>query len=135
VSTAIKAEVEEALGEIRASFGLFRVDVEADDQGGAFVRVHDVPIGTGFIPNVSWIGFQITFQYPFADVYPHFLRSDLARANGQPLAKPLNPGSAFALPSGAISAVLLSRASRSRDPVTDTAAVKLAKVIDWLRIQ
>lgn len=135
MSAEIKAAVEEAIGEVRASFASHKVDVEADDQGGAFARVHDVPIGSGFMPNLSWIGFQITFQYPFADVYPHFLRSDLARANGQPLAKPLNPGSAFPLPSGAVSAVLLSRVSRNRDPLTDTAVVKLAKVIDWLRAQ
>jgi hypothetical protein len=135
VSTAIKAEVQEAIGEIRASFASHKIDVEADDQGGAYVRVHDVQIGASFAPTVSWLGFQITFQYPFADVYPHFLRPDLARADGKPLAKPFNSGSSFPLPSGAVSAVLLSRASRSRDPVTETAAVKLAKVIDWLRIQ
>ena len=32
-----------------------------------------------------WIGFRITFQYPYADVYPHFTNANLARSDGRSL--------------------------------------------------
>jgi len=135
MSANINAPVAEAITEIRASFSAHRVDVEPDGQGGAFVRVHDLGIGPAFTPNTSSVGFQITFQYPFADIYPHYLRSDLARADGGALTPPLHQGQSFVTPAGTTPAVMLSRRSNHRDPETDTAALKLAKVLDWLRSQ
>jgi hypothetical protein len=135
VSAEIKAEVAEAVREVRAAFPANQVDVEGDDQGGAFVRVHEVAIGPAFIPNVSWIGFQITFQYPFADVYPHYLRPDLTRVNGQVFTPPYHPGRNFPWPGNEVASLMVSRRSNHRDPTTETAAVKLAKVVDWLRLQ
>ena len=125
----------EALAEIRASHYAHKVDHEPDGQGGVFVRVYDLEIGRGFNHGTSWMGFQITFQFPFADIYPHYLRPDLERADGKALAPPLHVNNSFALPSGTVTAVMLSRRSNHRDPETDTAAVKLAKVLDWLRSQ
>jgi len=135
MSSDLKEPVAEALKEIRTSFAAHRVDLEPDGQGGAFVRVYDLSLGKAFNPASSWVGFQITFQYPFADVYPHYVRSDLSRIDGQALAPPLHINNSFALPSGAIAAVMVSRRSNHRDPLTDTAVVKLAKVLDWLRSQ
>lgn len=135
MSKEITAEVAEAVGEIRTAFPGHQVDVAADDQGGAFVRVHEIDIGTAFAPNVSWIGFQITFQYPFADVYPHYLRPDLARVNRQAFVQPFHPGHTFSWPGGGTAALMVSRRSNHRDPAVETAAIKLAKVIDWLRHQ
>lgn len=133
MSTDFNAPVAEALAEIRASIRAHRVDHEPDGQGGVFVRVHDLDIGRAFHPATSWVAFQITFQFPFADIYPHYLRHDLTRADGQALTSPLHLNQTLALPSGATPAVMLSRRSNHRDPETDTAAVKLAKVLDWLR--
>lgn len=135
MSTAINEPVAEAIKEIRDAFKAHRVDSEPDGQGGAFVRVHDVALGKTFTQATTWIGFQITFQYPFADVYPHFIRPDLTRVDGQALSAPLHVNHSLAMPSGAVPAVMVSRRSNHRDPVTDTAVVKLAKVIDWLRAQ
>jgi hypothetical protein len=135
VSADLNAPVADAIAEIRASFRTHRVDHEPDGQGGAFVRVHDLEIGRAFNPGTSWIGFQITFQFPFADIYPHYLRSDLTSADGKVLTPPLHVNNSFALPSGAVPAVMLSRRSNHRDPETETAAVKLIKVLDWLRSQ
>ena len=77
----MKQAVEQAIEEIRKSVVGHRVDVEADDDGGAFVHVHDLEIGEQYEPDRSWVAFHITFQYPFADVYPHFCGADVnARA-------------------------------------------------------
>jgi hypothetical protein len=82
MSSDLNGPVAEALVEIRASFRAHRVDFEPDGQGGTFVRVHDLEFGHAFVPSQSWVGFQITFQYPFADIYPHYLQPDLTRADG-----------------------------------------------------
>lgn len=135
MSTDLKEPVAEALSEISASFRAHRVDHEPDGQGGAFLRIHDVAVGKAFTQPTSWVGFQITFQYPFADIYPHYLRPDLTRVDGAALTPPLHLNQSFALPSGALPAVMLSRRSNHRDPAMDSAAVKLAKILDWLRSQ
>src|SRR6266849_5171240 len=67
-------EVEVAIAEIKAA---------SEPQGGAYLIVQNLAIGERYIPNTTWIGFLITFQYPDADVYPHFIRGDLKRADGQ----------------------------------------------------
>lgn len=135
MSTDLKEPVAEALKEIRSSFAAHRIEHEPDGQGGAFVRVHDVEIGISFRPSTSWIGFQITFQYPFADVYPHYIRPDVSRVDGRALSAPLHINNSFPVTSGAVPAVMVSRRSNHRDPVMDTAVVKLAKVLAWLRSQ
>jgi hypothetical protein len=136
MSSELTAAVTEALEEIRAAFRSHRVHHEPDGQGGAFVRVEDLDLGRAFSPATSWVAFQITFQYPFADVYPHYLRHDLVRTDGQAFTPPLHPNHPMTLPNGATApAVMISRRSNQRDPETDTAATKLAKVLDWLRAQ
>ena len=135
MSSAVNEPVAEALREICATFHAHRVDHEPDGQGGVFVRVHDIAAGKTFTPATTWVGFQITFQYPFADIYPHYLCPDFRRVDGAALTPPLHLNHSFSLPSGAMPAVMLSRRSNHRDPATDSAAVKLAKIVDWLRAQ
>jgi hypothetical protein len=129
----IKPAVVAAIDEVRSSFPGRQIDIESDGQGGAFVRLHEVDLGPTYQPQKTWIGFQITFQYPFADVYPHFIRPDIRRADGKPFGEAIHPDKTFPRPSGSENAILISRASRHRDPATDTAVVKLAKVLDWIR--
>ncbi|MFA5263921.1 MAG: hypothetical protein WC378_08830 [Opitutaceae bacterium] len=133
MSAAIKSEIADAINEVRLSFSGHQVDIEPDNLGGAFVRVHEVDLGPVYKPFSTWIGFQITFQYPFADVYPHYIRPDIVRADGQAFVPPFHLSHTFALPSGGVNAVMVSRRSNHRDPITDTAVVKLAKVLDWIR--
>lgn len=135
MSADLKLPVVEAISELRTAFAAHQVDVEADDQGGAFVRIHEIDLGPTYRPSKSWVGFQITFQYPFADIYPHYIRPDIVHADGRAFVQPFHINHTFALPSGGVSAVMVSRRSNHRDPITDTAVVKLAKVLDWLRSQ
>ena len=120
--------VAAAVDEIRAAFPDAAVSVREDDDGGAYVTVDAVDPGSPYLQRETWVGFQITFPYPNADVYPHFVRPDLARVDGQPL------GEATSLSSfDGRQAVQLSRRSNRLNPASDTAALKLVKVLEWLR--
>lgn len=125
---AVTAEVVSAIDEIRQNWPKSAVTVREDGQGGAVVIVDPVQLEGPFVQDETWAGFQLTFQYPYSDVYPHFVRGDLARADGAPLGE----GMSLAQYEGR-SAVQVSRRSNHLNPVTDTALIKLLKVLDWLR--
>ena len=81
--STIGAAVANAIEEIRCtSFEECDVEVEPDGSGGAVVVVRGVPMGCPYVQTAIWLGFHITFQYPYADVYPHFPNADLARSDG-----------------------------------------------------
>jgi hypothetical protein len=124
-------EVEQAIAEIRTSFEGHRVDVESEPQGGAYVIVHDLPVGDRYVPATTWFGFLITFQYPRSDVYPHFVDSQLRRVDGRA------HGAGFSGPTqwNGRPAIQISRRSNRLNPAVDTAATKLAKVIEWVKSQ
>lgn len=119
-------EVAGAIKDIRAAFPDAAVDVREDDDG-VIVVVDPVDPGPPYLQRSSWIGFRITYQYPYADVYPHFLRGDLARADGASLGEAIT-----ATTFEGRSAVQVSRRSRKINPATDTAVLKLAIVLEWL---
>lgn len=121
-------EVAAAIKEIGAAFPEAAVTVREDGDGGAFVTVDPLDPGSPYVQDATWMGFQITFQYPCADVYPHFVRHDLSREDGQPLGEATSHGSFDGRP-----AIQLSRRSNQLNPETDTAAFKLLKVLEWLR--
>ena len=126
--TGIMPAVARAIGEIRCTFEGCGVEVEKDGSGGAFVVVTGIRLGCPYVQTEVWIGFQITFQYPYADVYPHFTNADLARRNGAGLGKGFGSGSFR----GQL-AMQISRRSTRLNPQTDTAALKLLKVVRWLK--
>ena len=93
-------EVEEAVREIGAAFPGSRLEQVEDGQGGAIVTIHEVPIdGSRYSQSDTWVGFHITHTYPYADVYPHFVRHDLSRRDGKPLGDGTSIGS-FQKPAG-----------------------------------
>ena len=121
-------EVAEAVEEIRQTFSGHPVEVEDEAQGGAFVIVRGLDVGERFKPATTWLGFLIPFQYPEADVYPHFTEASFARADGAALGTGLTAGSWRGNP-----AVQVSRRSNRWNPAADTAAGKLLKVIHWMK--
>lgn len=122
--------VVEAIEEVRASCSPSSIDVEEDGQGGAYVVVHDLALGEQFHPARGWVGFHVTFQYPHADVYPHYVDAQITRVDGQPMGAAITPTSWRGRPCHQI-----SRRSNHWNPAGDTAAGKLLKVLDWLRAQ
>ena len=120
--------VTEALDEIRATFPSAAVSAREDGEGGAFVIVDPVELGPPYVQETTWAGFRVTFQYPYSDVYPVFVRGDLARSDGNQLGEALTVSSFENR-----SAIQVSRRSNKLNPATDTVAMKLLKVLEWLR--
>ena len=129
----MKPEIQQAIEEIRSAFPGVSLDIEPDEDGGAYVTAHDFDIGQQYEPERSWSAFRITFQYPFADIYPHFFIASLHRKDGKPLGEAFQPNNQWQHAGTSESATMVSRRSNRRDPATETAALKLAKVLDWIR--
>jgi hypothetical protein len=125
----VTPEVDAAIEEIKRTWAGHHVDVVPEPQGGAYVTVHDLRLGDQYQPATSWVGFLITFQYPRADVYPHFLTAELRRVDGQALGESFQQP----IPWCGQPATQVSRRSNHLDPAVDTAATKLAKVLAWVR--
>jgi hypothetical protein len=123
----VTPEVSKAIEEIRGALPDAEVSVR-EDADGAVVIVEPVDPGEQYAQRETWIGFRITFQYPYSDVYPHFVRGDLSRTDG----KPLGEGTGMTTFENR-QAVQLSRRSNRLNPATDTALIKLHKVLTWLR--
>ncbi len=123
-------EVEQAIEEIKCYFPGSTIETESEPQGGAYVIVHDLDFGGKFTPSKNWMGFLIDFQYPRSDVYPHFFDRAVRRTDGSQYG-------------GGISSTTwrnkevwqISRRSNRLNPAVDTAAFKLAKVLEWLNVQ
>ena len=126
----MKPEVEQAVEELRCCFSDAEVMARATGDGGTVVTIDPIGLGPLYIPQQTWIKFAISFQYPYADVYPLFVRPDLARADGQPHGKGITHASFEGE-----SALQLSRRSNRLNPAIDTAALKVTKVIQWLQAQ
>jgi hypothetical protein len=125
--TPATSAVVEAIAELRTTFEDATVSVNEDGEGGAYVRIDPVDPGTPYAQRQTWIGFRVTAQYPYADVYPLFVRSDLSRADGQALGEGMSP-----VPFDGQPAIQVSRRSNHLDPGTDTAALKVLKVLRWM---
>ena len=119
--------VAEAINEIRRTFEGAAVTARDDGEGGAYVRIEPVDPGPPYVQRQTWIGFRITAQYPYADVYPLFIRPDLTRVDGQQLGEALCPSTFDDQPS-----IQVSRRQNHLDPTADTAALKVLRVLGWL---
>ena len=127
MSTIVPA-VAEAIEEIRRTFDQCVVEVVPDGSGGAEVVVRGIPMGCPYVQPEVWLGFRITFQYPYADVYPHFTNPELVRADGVALGGGFGAATFQGQP-----AIQISRRSNRLNPETDTAALKLLKVLRWMK--
>lgn len=136
----MKLDVERGIEQLRQGLAGHRVRVKEDPAGGAFVIVEDLCIGSGFDPALSWVGFHMTFPYPDADVYPHFIDAAVTYAGerGTPNQHPdgnlpLAMTRGARMPGFDLDAIQVSRSSNRRDAATDTALQKLLRVLEFLR--
>jgi hypothetical protein len=58
---------------------------------------------------------------------------NLRRQDGKPLGEAFHLNNQWQHPSGTDLATMVSRRSNRRNPATETAALKLTKVLDWIR--
>lgn len=125
---AFTPAVARAIEELRAGHPGVTLETVEDGDGGARVIVERVVLGGTWREGTSWVGFRIPFTYPYADIYPHFVRGDLTRRDGGPLGEALSPTTFEGRP-----AIQVSRRSNRRDPSIETAHIKLLKVLAWLQ--
>lgn len=128
----MKPTVKQAIEEITTAFPGHRVEFHGDDDGGAYVRVHDLSFGDMHEPRSGWVTFHVVYTYPDADIYPHFLPSGLRRCDGQKLGEGFHEKQMKLGPFEG-PATMASRRSKYWNPTQDTASLKLAKVLDWIR--
>lgn len=134
-------EVQAAIDEVASTCPHERLHVAADHTGGAFLILEGVPLGSPYAQAETWVGFHVTDACPYADVYPHFVRGDLARSDGAALGEGITinhtwPDSSALADAGMMpsrAAAQLSRRSNKRDASgLETPALKLMKVMKWL---
>lgn len=136
----MKPGVEFALKQLREGLQGHEVRIKEDADGGVFVIVDNVALGRSLAPARSWVGFQITWPYPDADVYPHFIGPEV-RYVGKGGAPTIHPDGNLptsmtrgaTMPGFDLPAIQVSRRSNRRNPDTDTALQKLLRVIEFLR--
>ena len=135
----MKEPVEKAIEELRAGFPDTTVKAKADPEGGAYVLLDEVDLGPAFSPRRSWISFQITWAYPAADVYPHFIDSSVKYVGEGEAPNAFPEGNLPAAmtrnataPGFDMPAIQISRASRRRNAETDTALTKLLRILEFM---
>lgn len=136
----MKPAVANAMEELAASAPGSGLRSLPDADGGAYVIVDGIEIGTCFDPTTSWIGFHLLWPYPDADVYPHFI-DDGIRYVGSGDAPNQHPDGDLPtsltrgaeMPGFKLGAIQVSRRSNHRSAETDTALCKLLRIIDFLR--
>lgn len=125
----MNSNVEQAIKSLREAFPNAAFAVEDDGAGGAYVRIEPVELGPRFIPQRTWVGGHLSPQLPYTDVYPLFIGSDVARADGVAFSAPIRPGHNFR----GKPALQISRRTNRLDPAVQTPALKFQKVLHWLR--
>lgn len=124
----MKIEVSTSIDELKRQFSASSFTVNEDGQGGAYVLIEPVSIGSKYEPASTWIGFQITAQYPYADIYPVFIGSDIKRVDGREFVAPVTRGHQFQ----GRSAIQVSRRSGAAQNGLQKATAKTLKVLDFL---
>ena len=124
----MKTEVSTSIEELKNQFKESKLTIREDGQGGAYVLLNPVSLSEKFFPNNTWMGFQIPAQYPYADIYPVFIGSEIRRKDGLPLSGPITPGHHFE----GRTALQVSRRNGSAQSGLQKAPWKILKVLDFL---
>ena len=123
-----------ALANIVSAYGADNVRVVPDGQGGAWAEVREIELGCAYVQATTFAVFLLPFNLPGADIYPIFVRDDLARRDGAPLGEGLQrttlswPGQPAQRP-----VIQISRRTRGGAFTAQTAVQKVEKVLEWLR--
>lgn len=129
----VKKGVREACQSLRVAYSNVQMSTYPDGQGGLWVEFAEIPLGTTYVQDGTFMVFCLPFNLPGADIYPMFMRPDLRRVDGAAL------GQGFAATQLSWSGeptprpvTQLSRITRGGVFTSQTAAQKVAKVLHWL---
>jgi len=132
----MKPEVEKAVTAIRNHYADRLIDIFESQCGGAYVLIHDLPLGAPYAQSTTWVGFFITNACPFADTYPFYVRADLSRLDGAALKTPLHVNNSWAPAIDGLAArpaVMVSRRQNHAHCLgRETPLIKLQTVIAWM---
>ena len=119
-----------AIEGLKKAFPKATVTVLAEDgNGGAYVLVDGVELGSKFNTTKTWFGAHLPASLPYADIYPLFMGPEVARADGVALAGPFSSVTWQNRQS-----IQISRRN-NRMPNGQSAAAKFVKVVDFVRSQ
>lgn len=124
----MRAEVLQAIEELKRQFEGAAITAVDDGTGGAYVIVESVVIGPRYRPETTWIGGHITAQYPYADIYPMFIDAGVVRVDGVSFSAPVTPNANFQ----GRPALQVSRRNNAISAAPQTAVAKILKIIDFL---
>ena len=126
--SGVKAEVGEAIEELKRAFPSSELTVSEDGEGGARVMVESVAIGAHYEPEQSWLGGHISAQYPYADIYPVFMDAGVQRRDGKAFEAPITAGHEFC----GRPAIQISRRNNRMQNSGQSAVAKFLKIVDFL---
>lgn len=128
-----KAAVLEAYKTVQKAYPDVAIAPYPDGQGGLWVEMADIPLGSTYVQDETFLIFDLPFNLPGGDIYPMFVRSDLLRSDNAVL------GDGFAATQLSWtgeptprSVTQISRRTRDQAFTAQTAAQKVAKVIHWM---
>lgn len=124
----VKPEVSAGIEELRRQFPTASIVAKEDGQGGARVVMDPVEIGPKYRPNLTWIGFDIPAQYPYADIYPVFIGADVVRADGLGFEAPITQGHSF----DGRAAIQVSRRNSAAQNGSQRVPSRILKILDYL---
>jgi len=124
----MKVEVTMAIDELKRQFSDSAFIIREDGQGGAYVVMEPVPIGSRYTPASTWFGFHIAAQYPYSDIYPIFIGANVSRIDGQVFNAPVTAGHHFE----GRPALQVSRRNTTAPVRGQKATGKVLKVLDFL---
>jgi hypothetical protein len=124
----MKIEVSTAIDELQCQFPKATFTVIEDGEGGARVIMEPVDIGNRYRPHSTWFGFHIPAQYPYADVYPVFMASEVTRVDGIGFSAPVTNGHNFE----GRPAIQISRRSAGAEAGSQKVTAKILKVLAFL---
>jgi hypothetical protein len=124
----MKTEVAEAIEELKRQFPDASVTSREDGAGGAVVIMEPITLGVKYRPASTWVGFHLSAQYPYADIYPVFIGSDVARADGVAFEAPVTSGHTFE----GRPAIQVSRRNTAAQNGAQRAPSKVLKILDYM---
>lgn len=131
-STA-KAAVRQAVDDLREAYPEWGLRTVADGQGGLWVELTGVPLDALYVQTDTFLVFLLPFTLPGSDVYPMFVRPDLARVDSNPLGDGFQ-STQLSWPGEPAPRAVVQVSRRTRGAFTSqTASQKVAKVLDWVR--
>ncbi|MGZ3236971.1 MAG: hypothetical protein ACXU8A_06295 [Burkholderiaceae bacterium] len=124
----MKPGVVKGIEELKEQFKESIFTIREDENGGAYVCIESVQLGERYQPASTWMGFHMTAQYPYADIYPVFVGEEIGRVDGRAFEAPVTRGHTFE----SRPAIQISRRCTTADNGSQKATAKILKILNFM---